>query len=507
MINTLLDKYNLEYEMYGKDIAKVKPINDSQHGKVILVTATSPTKYGEGKTTVAIGLNDGLNKLNQKSIVVLREPSLGPVFGTKGGATGGGKAIVVPEDKINLHFTGDIHAITSANNLISSIIDNEIYHDNKLDIQEVIFRRCLDVCDRALKNVKLSDRTERFQITAASEIMVIFCLAKDIYDLRNRIEDIIIGYNSKHEEIKVKDLNITDAVIALLKDSFKPNAVLTGEGNLAFISGGPFANIAHGTSSVIALNTALSISDYVVTEAGFASELGAFKYTDILSRVNPIEIHACVLVTTVRALKYHGEGDLSVDIENLKAHINILKELNQNIIVTLNKFEDDVDEDIKYIKEYVESQNVLFEVNEAYLKGGEGCIDLANKVLSINESKDINYIYNLEDDLKTKIDSYATKICNASNIIYTDEVLEKIKKLNKYKYPICVAKTQMSISDDKKVLGAPSGYDFHISDVEVMNGAKFIVVYSGKITTMPGLSDDPGAKHFKVLDDEIIFPN
>ncbi len=303
MINTLLDKYNLEYEMYGKDIAKVKPINDSQHGKVILVTATSPTKYGEGKTTVAIGLNDGLNKLNQKSIVVLREPSLGPVFGTKGGATGGGKAIVVPEDKINLHFTGDIHAITSANNLISSIIDNEIYHDNKLDIQEVIFRRCLDVCDRALKNVKLGDRTERFQITAASEIMVIFCLAKDINDLRNRIDDIIIGYNSKHEEIYVRDLNITDAVIALLKDSFKPNAVLTGEGNLAFISGGPFANIAHGTSSVIALNTALSISDYVVTEAGFASELGAFKYTDILSRVNPIDLHACVLVTTVRALK------------------------------------------------------------------------------------------------------------------------------------------------------------------------------------------------------------
>ena len=507
-LKEVLEKYKVKYNMYGNDMAKVDILNKPK-GKIILVTATNPTKYGEGKTTVAIGLNDAFNKLGYKSVASLREPSMGPVFGVKGGATGGGKAIIVPEDKINLHFTGDFHAITSANNLICALIDNHIYQGNELDIQDVTFNRCLDMNDRALRNITIKDpryeREESFNITAASEIMGVFCLAKDIDDLRNRISDIVIGFNSKNEEIYVKDLKCVDAVIALLLDAIKPNAVKSLEDNLVLVHGGPFANIAHGCSSLISLNTARSISDYVITEAGFGSDAGATKFIDILSRNNFDSIYATVLITTIRALNLNGDGDLEKGIENLQAHIDILNSYNVNIVVTLNRFIDDTDEDIKFVKEYVEKQNIKFAINEVFLKGSEGGIDLANKILEIDKSKKIKYLYNLEDNLEDKINKYLNNIgCSKYNA--SDEVKEKIKKYNKYKYPICVAKTQYSISDDPKKLGYPKDYEVTIRDIKVNNGSKFIVIYLGNIITMPGLSKEPSALEIKVENDNIYLP-
>ncbi len=321
----VMKKYNIdEIIQYGNYMGKINPITTFGKGKVVLVTATNPTEYGEGKTTVAIGLNDALNLLNKKSLVNLREPSMGPVFGLKGGATGGGKALILPEADINLHFTGDFHAITSANNLISAAIDNEIFHDNKLDIREVTFNRCLDMNDRALRNIKLSGRNEHFDITAASELMAIMCLSKNILDLRMRLDNIIIGYNSQLVPIYVSALGITDALISLLIQAFKPNFVQTLEGNGAIVHGGPFANIAHGCSSLISLSTASNLADYVITQAGFGADAGAFKFMDILSRDNKINLACIVLVTTIRALKYNGDGDIEKGIENLRVHVEIL---------------------------------------------------------------------------------------------------------------------------------------------------------------------------------------
>lgn len=505
-INVIVEKYGFDnLYSYGNYMAKVKSTEKFGKGKVILVTATNPTKYGEGKTTVAIGLNDALNLVGKKAIVNLREPSMGPVFGVKGGATGGGKALVLPENEINLHFTGDFHAITMANNLICAVIDNEIFHDNKLDIETVTFNRCMDINDRALRRIKITNRDESFDITAASEIMVIFCLAKDRDDLRKRLDDIIIGYNSRLREIHLSALGITDAILGILEKAFMPNLVQTGEGNAALIHGGPFANIAHGCSSLVSLKTATNYADYVVTEAGFGADAGAYKFMDILTRDNKFELSCIVLVTTIRALRLNGKGILEEGIANLKAHVNNLKLMNQNIVVTLNRFDDDIDDDVKFIRDYCKVLEVPFAVNEVYSHGGLGAIELAEEVLKFEKSK-MNYLYDLEDDLYSKIDTYVKNICHADGFTCDMEVMKKINSLDKYKYPICIAKTQYSLSDNKELLGFPKNFKMTLTDIKVKNGAKLIVCYFGNILTMPGLSSEPSVKEIKYIDDKLVLP-
>lgn len=506
-ISEVLKRYGIDsFDNYGKYMAKLDNFDKFGNAKVVLVTATNPTKFGEGKTTVAIGLNDALNSLNQKSIVNLREPSMGPVFGLKGGATGGGKAIVLPENEINLHFTGDMHAITSANNLISAMIDNEIYHNNKLDLVTVTFNRSMDMNDRALRSIKLNGREEHFDITAASEIMAVLCLATDYADLRRRINNIIIGYNSHLMPVHVSSLDITDAIMAILMNAIRPNAVQTGEGNLALIHGGPFANIAHGCSSIMSLKTSTNLADYVVTEAGFGADAGAYKFMDILTRNNKINLSCIVLVTTIRALKLHGEGDLYHGIENLHAHVQNLRLMNKNIIVTLNRFDNDEEADIKFVKNYVEDLGCLFNVNTVYQNGGFGAIDLAKQVMSFEEKSKVKYLYDLEDDLYKKIEVYVKKICHADSFNCSFDLMKKINNLDKYKYPICVAKTQYSLSDNAKMLGNPEHYRMELKDIKVLNGAELIVVYFGNIITMPGLNEYPSAKEIKIEDGNIILP-
>lgn len=506
LIKDVLSNYGIDscYN-YGNYMAKIDNSENFKKGKVILITATNPTKYGEGKTTVAIGLNDALNKIGKKSIASLREPSMGPVFGLKGGATGGGKARIIPENEINLHFTGDMHAITCANNLICACIDNEIYQGNNLDIQRVVFNRCMDMNDRALRNIKLDGRVEHFDITAASEIMAIMCLSKDFEDLRSRIDDIIIGYNSRNTPIHVSSLDITDAILAILKDAFKVNAVSTLEENLAFVHGGPFANIAHGCPSLVSLKTATNYADYVVTEAGFGADAGAFKFLDIVRRNEKFDLRCIVLVTTIRALKLHGNNDLSHGISNLEAHIENLRLMSKNVIVTLNKFNDDTKEDINFVANFVKDMGCVFSLNTVYQDGGAGANDLANKILEFDKNE-ITQLYKLDDNLYDKIDTYVKKICHASSFTCSIEVMSKIKELNKYKYPICVAKTQYSISDNPKLLGNPENYVMTLKDIKVYNGAKLIVAYFGNIITMPGLNKYPSAKEIKIEDGEIILP-
>lgn len=505
-INVIAEKYDFEELIpYGNYMGKVNQSEKFGKGKVVLVTATNPTKYGEGKTTVAIGLSDALNRIGKQAIVNLREPSMGPVFGLKGGATGGGLAKVLPENEINLHFTGDFHAITAANNLICAVIDNEIFHDNKLDIQTVTFNRCMDMNDRSLRHIKLKDREESFDITAASEIMAILCLAKDKNDLRKRLDDIIIGYNSRLVAIHLSSLGITDALLGILESAFMPNLVQTGEGNAALIHGGPFANIAHGCSSLVSLKTSTNYADYVVTEAGFGADAGAFKFMDILTRDNKFDLACIVLVTTVRALRLNGHGILEEGIANLKAHVNNLKLMNNNIIVTLNRFADDIDEDIKFVKEYAKALDVPFVVNEVFNHGGLGAVELAEEVLKFDKSK-VNYLYDLNDDLYSKIDTYVKKICHADGFTCSMDVMKKINSLDKYKYPICVAKTQYSLSDNKDLLGSPKNYKMTLTDIKVKNGAKLIVCYFGNMLTMPGLSENPSVKEIKYVDGELVLP-
>lgn len=506
-IRIIGEKYGFnDIVSYGDYMAKVEPTFKFGKAKVILVTATTPTKYGEGKTTVAIGLNDAINILGEKSIVSLREPSMGPVFGLKGGANGGGMAKILPENEINLHFTGDFHAITTANNLISAVIDNEIFHDNKLDIESVTFRRCMDMNDRALRNIKLKNRDESFDITAASEIMAVFCLAKDMDDLRKRLDDIVIGYNSRMNPIKLSALGITDALLGILANSFKPNLVQTSGGYPSLVHGGPFANIAHGCSSIISLKTASNYADYVVTESGFAADAGAFKFMDILTRDNKFDLFASVLVTTVRSLKECGKGILEDGIYNLKTHVNNLLLINNNVIVTINKFADDSDEDIKFIIDYAKALGVKCVVNEVFDKGGAGAIELAQEILKFDDKNKVNYIYDLEDNLYSKIDAYVKNICHAAGFTCSFEVMNKINSLDKYKYPICVAKTQYSLSDDKDLQGDISNYKMTLTDIEIKNGAKLIVCYFGKILTMPGLSENPSVKEIAYKDGILTLP-
>ena len=520
-----------DIEFYGKYKAKltdefINKTKSNKDGKLILVTSINPTPLGEGKTTVAIGLSDGLNKIGKKSVLALREPSLGPVFGLKGGATGGGYAQVSPMVDINLHFTGDIHAITAANNLLSAMIDNHIYFGNKLRIKEVVWNRCLDLNDRALRDVdvsltedkKMVPRRDHFDISVASEIMAIFCLASDIKDLERRLGNIIIGYDEDGKTLYAKDINAQGAMTVLLKDAINPNIVQTLEHNLAIIHGGPFANIAHGCNSVIATKLALKISDYTVTEAGFGADLGAEKFLDVKCRKTGLKPDVVVCVATLKALKYHGGASkdeasnenheaLEKGIENLLVHVDNLKnKFGLNTIVAINRYESDTVEEIKILENKLKEVNVDLSLTEVWAKGGDGAIDLAEKVVKLAEKKnDFKYIYEDSDSIKTKIEKVCKEVYRASNVEYSEEAERVIKLLEKdshYKnFPICIAKTQYSLSDDPKNLLCDEPYTINIREIQIRNGAEFIVIKTGKIFTMPGLPKVPAAENIRVDED------
>ena len=503
-------------ELYGNDKAKIRynEINGLNRGKLVLVTSINPTPYGEGKTTVSIGLNDGLNCLNVNSIAVLREPSLGPVFGIKGGATGGGYSQVVPMEDINLHFTGDFHAITTANNLISAAIDNHLYFGNELGIDKtkICFKRCLDMNDRALREVSLNGRLESFNITAASEIMSILCLSNGFSDLKVRLGNVLIAYNMEGCPIYAKDLKLEGSLTVILKDAIKPNLVQSLEHNPIILHGGPFANIAHGCNSIIATKLGLKLADYVITEAGFGSDLGAEKFLDIKCRVGELEPNCIVIVATIKALKYNAfvsKDDilkpnidaLKAGICNLKAHIDNMRLYTNNIVVTLNRYDTDTDEEINFVKDFVSKENVGFAVNNAYSEGGVGAIELAKEVIKVcNKPKDFKMLYEDNIGIVNKIELIAKNIYHAKEVNYTVEALNKIKcfeKLGYGSYPVCIAKTQYSLSDDAKKLGYPSGFGVMVRDVNIYTGAGFIVVYLGSIMTMPGLSK---SANYEIID-------
>ena len=510
-----------QIELYGKYKAKIKfnDIMSGHKGKLILVTAINPTPYGEGKTTVSIGLVDAINHIGKKAIGVLREPSLGPVFGLKGGATGGGYSQVVPMEDINLHFTGDLHAITSCNNLISAAIDNHIYQGNLLNINvnKIYFKRCLDVNDRALRKI-IYEVTEgniehtSFDITAASEIMSIFCLAKDYHDLRLKLGNIMIAEDLAGNPIYAKDLKIEGALVTLLKDAFNPNLVQTLENNPVIIHGGPFANIAHGCNSIVATNLGLKLGDYVVTEAGFGADLGAEKFMDIKCRLADLKPDCIVLTATTRALKHNGGAPkesiseenlvfLEQGLPNLQVHIENLKKFTSHLIVTLNVFESDTPEEIEKIKEFCNSLEVEFSVCETYSKGGVGAVALADKVVDIcRYENDFKMLYDDSESLQEKIEKVCYEIYHAGKITYTDLAIEKmemIQRLDAKDLPICIAKTQYSISDDPKKLGYPKDYEVTVRDLELRNGAGFITVFLGSILTMPGL---PKVPNYEAID-------
>ena len=529
-----------EIEQYGKYKAKVsnntyKRLEKNENGKLVLVTAINPTPLGEGKTTVSISIADALSKLGKKSILALREPSLGPVFGIKGGATGGGMSQITPMEDINLHFTGDIHAITSANNLLSSLIDNHIYFGNELKIKKVTWKRCLDLNDRQLRLVEtgisgeknIEPRKDRFDITVASEIMAILCLSNNIKELKENLGKIIIGYNESDEPVYAKDLNAQGAMAALLKDAIKPNLVQTLEHTPALVHGGPFANIAHGCNSIVATKLALKLGEYTVTEAGFGADLGAEKFLDIKCRRAKIKPNIVVLVATIKALKYHGgvkKDEIKYEnikgiqngLHNLLIHIeNLRTRYDLKVIVALNKFDTDKDEEIEFLKNELKEKNIEFSIVEGWAKGGEGALDIAQKIIKeteknefINEfsmiNNEVNYLYPLEDDIKTKIEKIATKIYRATEVEFSIDAIEKIEKIEKMGYsnlPVCIAKTQYSLSDDAKNLQDKGKYKITIRDINLKAGAGFVVALAGKIMTMPGLPKVPAAEQIDIDED------
>ena len=520
-------------ELYGKYKAKVdysilKDKKEENNGKLILVTAISPTPAGEGKTTTSVGLADAIHKLDKKVMVALREPSMGPVFGVKGGAAGGGYAQVVPMEDINLHFTGDMHAIGAANNLIAAMLDNHVQQGNSLgiDVRKVTWRRVVDMNDRQLRNIidgmggKMSGmpREDGFEITVASEIMAILCLSKDIADLKEKVSDIVVAYSYDDRPVTVADLKAQGAVAALLKDALKPNLVQTLEHTPAFIHGGPFANIAQGCNSIMATGMALKLADYVVTEAGFAADLGAEKFLDIKCRKAGIKPSACVLVATVRALKYHGgvaKKDLNEEnLEALKKGMpNLLQHLDNmaNVfgiptVVAINAFPTDTDAELELVKAMCEEKGANVVLSEVWAKGGEGGISLAKEVLELVEkdSEDFEFIYDLRLSIKDKIKVIAKKIYRADDVVFDAKVSKTIKQLEELGYgdlPICMAKTQFSFSDNPTLLGAPRNFNISVSDVKVNAGAGFIVVRTGNILTMPGLPKVPAAEHIDIDND------
>ena len=518
-----------EIEQYGKYKCKIsnslyERLKDKKDGKLILVTAMSPTPLGEGKTTISISIADGLRKIGEKSILALREPSLGPVFGIKGGATGGGHAQVAPMEDINLHFTGDIHAITTANNLLSAMIDNHIYFGNELEIEKVVWRRCLDLNDRQLRKVetglsgesKIVPREDGFDISVASEVMAILCLATDLNDLKKRLGNIIIGYNRKGKPVYARDLKAEGSMAVLLKDAIKPNLVQTLEHTPALIHGGPFANIAHGCNSIIATKLAMKLADYTVTEAGFGADLGAEKFLDIKCRKANIKPNVVVCVATIKAIKYHGGAPkesiqeenmeyLEKGMSNLYRHIdNIKNKFGLNIIVAINKFNTDTEQEIEFVQKELAKKNIQSSVVESWAKGGEGAIDIAKQIVELSEKTDeFKYIYDINDSITEKINEIATKIYGATGVKYSEEAIkniEKIKQLGFEKLPICIAKTQYSFSDDAKNLKCEDPFEINIRDVELKAGAGFIVVLAGKIMTMPGLPKVPAANKMDILD-------
>ena len=499
-IEEILRKYNIDnYELYGNDIVKINDNDlDTKKGKLVLVTSINPTPFGEGKTTTSIGLCDSLNKLGVKSIVSLREPSMGPVFGKKGGAVGAGKAKVVPENKINMNFTGDFHAITYANNLISAVIDNHIYQGNELGIDKIIFNRCLDVNDRSLRKVIINGMETSFDITPASEIMSIIGLSESIDDLRINLGNIIIGYNKDNNEIYVKDLNLVDSLLYILEDAFKPNMVKTLYNNPAIIHTGPFANISYGCSSIKSIKLAMKYSDIAITEAGFGSDTGGIKFFDILCRKGKIYPDVVVINTTIKALKYHGNDDITKGICNLDYHIENMSKYTDNIIVSLNKFNDDLVEDINYLKKYLNDKNIKLCISTMYQDGEDGCIDLANEIIKVSNSDKKYEIYNINDPLADKINKMKSMFV-ANSITFSDDTKDKFLQISK-KYsnlPICICKTPYSITDDSKVLGYPKNFDMKITGIKVYNGAGYIVIFMGNVLTMPGLSKDSNYLNFK----------
>ena len=526
--------YEDDIELYGKYKCKISNSvydknKNKKNGKLILVTAISPTPLGEGKTTMSIALADGLRKIGKKSILALREPSLGPVFGIKGGATGGGWVQVAPMEDINLHFTGDIHAITAANNLLSAMIDNHMYFGNKLGIDRVVWKRCMDLNDRQLRVVdtglseeaKIVPRRDKFDITVASEVMAILCLASDMEDLKRRLGNIIIGYNKVGKEIFARDLKAEGSMAVLLKDAIKPNLVQTLEHTPAIIHGGPFANIAHGCNSVIATKMALKLGDYVITEAGFGADLGCEKFLDIKCRMNDLVPDAVVLVATIKALKYHGGVDkdkvfeenipaMERGMNNLFKHIdNIKNKFGLNVMVAINKYSQDSDKEIEYLRNKLEEKGIELSLVTGWADGGNGAIDIAHKIVSLVEEKEkFKFIYDLSDDIKTKIEKVAKKIYYAKGVEYSSEAIEEINRLESLgygEYPICIAKTQYSLSDDPKNLECNNDYMIKVRGVEIKNGAGFIVVLAGNIMTMPGLPRVPAAEGIDIDKDGNII--
>lgn len=533
-IKDIASKLNInedDIELYGKYKAKISLnyLNDKPKGKLILVTAINPTPAGEGKSTTTIGLADALNRLNKNVIVTLREPSFGPTMGIKGGACGGGYAQVVPMEDINLHFTGDFHAVTTANNAIAAMLDNHIYQGNKLNIDptRIVIHRCLDLNDRSLRNVIIGlggktngiPREDHFDITVASEVMAIFCLADSLADFKKRISKMVIAYTYDKKPITVDDINATGAVTLIMKDALKPNLVQTLEHTPALVHGGPFANIAHGCNSVIATKSALNLADYVITEAGFGADLGAEKFFDIKCRQAKIKPSCVVLVATIRALKMHG-GVLKEDLDkenvlalekgicNLEKHIENIKQYNLDYVIAVNEFESDTSNEIDLLINWAKANNHKISLSKVYTNGGAGAIDLANQVLDIvDKENDFNYIYDINSSIKEKITTICKKIYGASKVEFLQTAKNQMVQFKKNGWddlPICIAKTQYSLSDNPKSLGRPNDFTITIRELKPLIGAGFIVALSGDILTMPGLPKEPAGEKMDVIDDKAV---
>ena len=492
---------------YGNHIAKVNHKLGKKQGKLVLVTAMTSNKTGIGKTTISIGLADALNMLGKKAMLALREPSLGPVFGIKGGATGGGKSSIEPSEEINLHFTGDFHAVTEATNLLASIVDNHIYQGNALDLDtdKIMVRRCLDVNDRSLREIVYSIKGKKvktgFDITSASEIMAIMCLSKNLSDLKYRLGNIMVGRDFKNQPVYAKDLKAEDSLAILLKDALKPNLVQSLSGTPALVHMGPFANIAHGCNSVIATTLALTHSQYTITEAGFGSDLGGEKFCDITSRVLSKLPDGCVLVVTISAIKEHGQGDIAKGFENVKKHISNMRDVfGLPVVVAINKHKDDKAQELWQVEKCLIEEKTPYAVATPFEKGGNGCKDLAVLVEKIcSQKKNFCYVWDWKDDIKTRVEKIATKIYGAKTVKFSPLAKRKLEEAEKHPdYFVNIAKTQSSLSDDKNLLGAPSGFDFHISDLQIRHGAKMIVFVAGDMFLMPGLGKNSNYQNMKI---------
>lgn len=537
-ISELIKKLNIDeddVDYYGKYKAKLNldlynKLNEKSDGKLILVSAISPTPLGEGKSTTTIGLTDAMNKLNYRTLAALREPSLGPVFGVKGGAAGGGYAQVNPMADLNLHFTGDLHAMTSANNLISACIDNHIHQGNLLNIdpENIRWERCLDLNDRALRQVVVGcgpksngvERKDRFNITVASEIMAILCLAKDLKDLRRRIENIIVGYTYDKKVVTVKDLGIAGSVVVLLKDAMNPNVIQTLENNPVLVHGGPFANIAHGCNSIVATKMALKLADYVVTEAGFGADLGAEKFLDIKCREAGLKVSAVVIVATIKALKYHGNVKMKDILEentealekgfmNLVKHVDTIQKFGIPFVIALNKYHNDTENELNTFNRLAKEYNFPVALSEVFAKGGDGGIELAKQVInSINGSHTPKYIYDLHDTIENKIKLIAKNVYGAKDVVFSDYAKEQLVELENSSYKdfyICMAKTPLSLTDNPKLVGRPVDFTISIKEIKISAGAKFLVCLTGDIMTMPGLPKEPLANKIDLNEENEII--